>query len=151
MNKAELLAKLKAEYDILMTVTKAIQSKGMENDIIDKKWLLKDVISHLSLYEREAVKVLQNKTVENNSFYKRTDDDRNEENFNATHNKSLQKIIEESNRVFKDLYNETEKLSQEELDEMFPGMNKAVSQFISGESYGHYPDHISKLQKRFSV
>ncbi len=151
MKKAELLAKLKEEYNILMTVTKAIQSKGMENDIIDKKWVLKDVLSHLSLYEREAVKVIQNKTLENNSFYKRTDDDRNEENFNVTHNKSLQEIIEESNKVFNDLYNETEKLSQDQLDGIFPGMNKTVSQFISGESYGHYPDHISKLQKRFNV
>ena len=151
MQKNELLAHLQSDYDTLMSVTQAIQAKGLENDIIDTKWVLKDVLSHLSLYEREAANALKKKTLENNSFYKRTDDDRNEENFNATHNKSFQELLDNSNKVFKDLYSEIEKLTQEELDGKFPGMTRPVWQFIVGQSYGHYPDHIPKLQKRFNV
>ena len=151
MEKSELLLNLKTEHDKLFSVATAILDKGLENEIIDKKWILKDTISHLTLYEREAVKVLKNKTAENNSFYTRTDDDRNEENFEDTHNKSLKEILEESNKIFKELVAETEKLSQEELDKTFPGMKKTLGNFIAGESYGHYPDHIPKLHERFNV
>lgn len=151
MNKAELLQNLKSQHDLLNNVSKKIQEKGLANEIIDKKWVLKDVISHLSLYEREAVNVLKKKSMENNSFYTRSDDDRNEENFTKTHVKRLQEITDSANKIFKELYSETEKLSQEELDISFPGMKKTVGNFIAGESYGHYPDHIPKLQQRFIV
>ena len=151
MQKQELLENLKTEHDKLEDVVKKIQFMGVENEIIDKKWVLKDVISHLSMYEREAVKILKKKTIENNIFYTRTDDDRNEENFTATHGTNLQEIIESANSVYNELYNETDKLTQKELDSKFPGMSQTVGNFIAYQSYGHYPDHIPKLQKRFSV
>ncbi len=151
MHKAELLQNLKAQHELLISVSKKIQEKGLENEIIDKKWVLKDVISHLSLYEREAVNVLKKKSMEDNPFYTRSDDDRNEENFTKTHAKSLKEITENANKTFKELYSETEKLNQPELDSSFLGMKKSVGNFIAGESYAHYPDHIPKLQKRFNI
>lgn len=151
MEKDELLQNLKSNHQLLISVSKKIQDKGLDNEIIDKKWVLKDVLSHLSLYEREAVNVLKMKSMENNSFYSRTDDDRNEENFTKTHDKSLQDILESSNEIFNDLYTLTSKLNQQELDGSFSGMKKTVGEFIAGESYRHYPDHIPKLQKRFNV
>ena len=132
MHKAELLQNLKAQHELLISVSKKIQEKGLENEIIDKKWVLKDVISHLSLYEREAVNVLKKKSMEDNPFYTRSDDDRNEENFTKTHAKSLKEITENANKTFKELYSETEKLNQQELDSSFLGMKKSVEESILG-------------------
>lgn len=151
MEKVELLQNLQTNHQLLISISKKIQDKGLDTEIIDKKWVLKDVIAHLSFYEREAVNVLKKKSMENNPFYGRSDDDRNEENFTKTQNKSLEEILDNSNKIFTDLYELTSKLSQQELDGSFPGMKKTVGNFIAGESYGHYPDHIPKLQKRFNV
>lgn len=151
IQKRELLDLLKREHENLFTVANTIQEKGLENEIVDKKWVLKDVISHIMLYEREAVKVLKKGSIENNNFYSRTDDDRNEENFQKTHSKSLEEILADAHEIYKGLLLETEKLGPIELDSIWPGMKRPVKLFIIGESIGHYDDHIPKIQKRFNI
>lgn len=151
MQKSELLQNLKERHDHMMSLVKKIQASGKENEIIDKKWFVKDSISHCIFYEDKMIDVLKKKTVEGNSFYKRSDDDRNEENFKATHNLSLQEIVKKANTIYKDLNKAIENLTQEEIDSKFPGMTRTVADFIAGQSFGHYDDHIPVLQKRFNV
>lgn len=151
MTKTELLQNLRDRHDRLLTIVKVLQDKGLDNEIINKKWVVKDVVSHVIFYENEMVKVLKNKTLENNTFYTRSDDDRNDENFNATHNLSLEEIIFRANRVYNEMYSVIELMSDEELNTKFPGMKSEVAKFIEYQSFAHYDEHIPILEKRFNV
>ena len=152
VSKIQLLNNLKVKHGQLKTIYKVIQSKKQENEIIGNKWVLKDVLAHLSYYNTECVNVLKTKSVENKVFYHKSDDERNDEIYNETHNKSLKEIQENTEKIYNELVKEISKLSDPELANTFPGIknNRTVSDFIAGESYGHYDDHIPLLKKKFN-
>ena len=132
MLKTELLENLQNKRDKLNKVVNQIKEQGSENEIIEKKWYLKDVIAHISYYENEVVKVLPAKSMEGKVFWKKADDERNKEIYAETTNFSLLEITDRANQIFNDLFQETTNLSQNELDNPFPGMKRHIDDFIAG-------------------
>ena len=149
--KRDLLHSLKIERTQLNNLFQDIINKGFADQIIEQNWTLKNVIVHVSYYEKEVVLLLQDRDIGKHPFWKTSIEIRNKEIFNSTHEKPLDTILTEANIIFNDLVTFVKKMTEDELDSIFKGMTRSIGSFIFDLSVGHYHEHDHKLIKRFNL
>ncbi|MFQ5976858.1 MAG: DinB family protein [Candidatus Heimdallarchaeota archaeon] len=150
MNKAELLASLKTErkqWDVFLA--------GMDEDritqvLIEGEWSVKDIIVHVTWYEREIVELFRSRALNGSELWELPPDQRNSIIFEQNRHRALQEVLIESQQVFQELLLAVESLSEEDLvdPQKFSGMptDWLPWKIIASNSFEHYQQHLSKIR-----
>ncbi|MHA2028714.1 MAG: hypothetical protein ACXAC2_01100 [Candidatus Kariarchaeaceae archaeon] len=128
---------------------------GLGNEKVSEKWFVKDVINHITWYEKELIKAIENESIIESQFWNMGVADRNDMIFKRTQSKTLNESIVESKIVFEDLIILIERMNDEELNSdsfIKRKTDKRVTHdFIGGISFWHYEDHEDALINRFGL
>ena len=133
----------------------SIFAKQQENDPISQKWYLKDVIAHITWYEKELLDVLEKKSMAESEFWNMGIEERNDMIFNNTQNQTLNDLLIESKRTFDDLVRKIQTISDENLNSDTYIKRKEGTRithdFIGGITFWHYEDHEDALIDLFDL
>ena len=137
------------------SIIKKIIMKGLEKKRISNKWYVKDVICHITWYDKKILKALETKSIVESTFWNVSIDERNEMIFKETQDLSLDEILEESQNVFIKLINKIKELSDDELnsdDYIKRKSDKRITwDFIGANNFWHYEDHEDALIQQFNL
>ncbi len=118
---------------------------------IEGHWSIKDIIAHITWYEREMVTVLRTRVFKGSEWWDLSTTERNQKIFEQNRDRALEDVLDEHRRVHRELVVEAEKLTDEDLNdpsriaEMPPGWR--LSQILAGNTTTHYPDHIQSIRQ----
>lgn len=155
IKKTTLLKKMiyrRKQWDLTID---SILEKGVENDRISQKWYLKDVIAHITWYERELLDALEMKSIVRSKFWNMDVEERNEMIFLNTQDLILNALLVDSKKTFDNLVNKIETLTDDELNSDIYIKRKEGTRithdFIGGISFWHYEDHEDHLIDLFDL
>ncbi len=155
IKKTTLLKKLRYRRKHWDSTIDRIIKDGLEEEMITAKWSVKDVINHITWYEKELVDALENRSIVDSKFWNMPVEERNEMIFNKAHDKPLHAVVEMSEMVFNDLITKIEEMNDEELnsdDYIKRKSDKRITHdFIGGISFWHYEDHEDVLIDYFNL
>ncbi len=133
----------------------SIFAKQQENGPISQKWYLKDVIAHITWYEKELLDVLEKKSMAESEFWNMGIEERNDMIFNNTQNQTLNDLLIESKKTFDDLVGKIQTISDEDLNSDTYIKRKEGARithdFIGGITFWHYEDHEDALIDLFDL
>ena len=149
------LKKMKYRRKHWDSLIKNIIKKDLDKEKISEKWYFKDVICHITWYDIEVLKALETKSIAESKFWDASISERNEMIFNDTQEITLDRILKESKRVFKDLISKIEDLSDEDLnsDEYIKRKSdkRITWDFVGANNFWHFEDHEDVLIERFDL
>lgn len=109
-------------------------------------WILKDLLAHITWYEREMVEMLRRRNFNGSSLWELQLDERNARITSESQSLNLDQALAELNQVHKELLRQLELLDEEDLSNpaSFPGMpiDWQPWQVIASNTYEHYLDHL---------
>ena len=133
----------------------SIFAKQQENGLISQKWYLKDVIAHITWYEKELLDVLEKKSMAESEFWNMGIEERNDMIFDNTQNQTLNDLLIESKTTFDDLVGKIQTISDDDLNSDTYIKRKEGTRithdFIGGITFWHYEDHEDALIDLFDL
>ena len=111
----------------------------------------KDLVAHVTWYEREVVKMLSTRAMEVSGLWALGPDERNAAIFDQVRGMSLEDVRAESARVYAGLIEQLELLPEEaysdaaRFTDMPPGW--VPWELIAGNTIWHYPDHTGAIRR----
>jgi hypothetical protein len=122
--------------------------KMLEAGIYDE-WSLKDVITHLTWYEQEMVRMLEMRELAGSELWEIPLDERNELIRRQLAEKTLQEILDEANRVHERLMALLPALADTDLQEpaCIAGMPPDWKpwEVLASNTFEHYEEHLANL------
>lgn len=118
-------------------------------------WSLKDVIAHITWYERAMVRLLQARAFVGSSLWELPLHERNAAIFRENKDTNLGQVLDESQQAFVELMSELDALTDDDLNDpaRFPGMPPDWQpwQVIASNTCEHYEDHASQAEARLAA
>jgi len=113
-------------------------------------WSVKDIIAHVTWFEREMVGMLRAKALVGSEWWGLPQDERNAAVFEQNRGRALADVLSEARAVHQELVEAVEALSDDDLNDprRFAGMpaDWIPWEVLDGNSFGHYPDHMSAIR-----
>jgi hypothetical protein len=110
------------------------------------EWSLKDVLSHITWYEREMVNLLKAREFTGADYWDLPTDERNQRIYEERKEIDIELVVEEYAAVYDELIQQLELLTDDHLNDPanFPGMPSDWQpwQVIASNTYKHYEGHI---------
>jgi len=160
MNKVRFLELMRSERERWEALLSKIDEEEMERPGVVNKWSARDIIVHVTAYERGLVEWLEAaRRGEVKTFVDLDHPDvdyRNEVILEKSQGRSLEEIEAEAGRVFGRLMELVEALPEEELVEaqrvewyVKPrwGERRALWECIADDSYRHYIQHLEDVHR----
>ena len=136
-------------------IIETVFKKGLEKEKISDKWFFKDVICHITWYDKEILEALETKSIARSKFWNMSIAERNEMIFNDTQEITLDEILKESRSVFDELVKAIKELSDDELNSEEHIKRKSDKRitwdFIGANNFWHYEDHEDALIQLFEL
>ena len=111
----------------------------------------KDIIAHVTWYEREVVRMLRSRTMDMSGLWALGPDERNAAIYEQARGMSLEDVRAESARVFDALIQQLELLPEEAYSDASPFSNMPPKwepwKLIAGNTIWHYPDHTGAIRR----
>jgi hypothetical protein len=150
MTKAEFLDLVRngrAEWDALIA---HIDEARMTEPGVEGEWSLKDILAHVTGYEREMADVLQARALVGSELWGLPLEARNAGVYEEIRNRPLPDVLSETRTVFQQLIAGLRALTDDDLNEAsrfaeIPPDWKPW-QVIASNTYEHYPDHIRAIR-----
>ena len=137
------------------SIIESVIGKGLEIEPVNERWILKDVIAHISWYEKELLKALQRKTLADSTFWNTDVETRNSMIFDMTQNRTLNELLSESKEIYEQLLEEIKLISDADLNSEIYIRRKegtrVTHDFIGGVTYWHWEDHEDYLINIFDL
>ena len=150
MTKAELLAVLRvgrAEWESLLI---EVGEARMTQPGVAGEWSVKDIVAHVTWFEREMVGMLQAKALVGSHLWSLSQNERNAVIFEQNWNRPLADVLAEARAVFEQLVAALAGVTDDDLNDpaRFPGMPAEWLpwKIIADNSYEHYSHHISSIR-----
>jgi hypothetical protein len=151
MKKAELLDHIRgarAEWDRLVA---KVDSSRYEQPGVSGEWTLKDVIAHISWYEREIAHMLRIRSyAEGSEWWGLPSAEQNAHIYALNRDRSLPDILADSQTSYVDLVVAIERVSDEDLNDASRFADSPPGampwEIIAQNSYEHYQHHTRDLQ-----
>jgi hypothetical protein len=144
----EALRSTRSEWDDMLA---EVPRELMEEPSVEGDWSIKDIMAHVAWHEREMVEMLRTRALAGSShLWGLPLDERNKAIYEENSERSLDDVISESGRVFRQLLREVEALSDVDLND--PGQFSEMPaewlpwKIIAENSFEHYPDHAASIQ-----
>jgi uncharacterized protein (TIGR03083 family) len=113
-------------------------------------WSVKDVIAHITWYEREMIGMLKAMALEGSDLWQLPQDERNVPIHEENKDRPLEEVLSEAERVYDELFEAIKLLSDDELSDPshFRGMPSewAPWDVMAGNTYKHYHQHIPDIR-----
>lgn len=149
MTKSGFLAALEVERARWEELIEQISPAWMLTPVTGA-WTVKDILAHISWYEKEMVQMLHTRLFSGSELWDLPQDERNRAIYRQNLSRSLDDILAETTQVYQEMTREIKKLTDEDLNDpaRFPGMPAALApwQILAGNSYRHYRDHMPEIQ-----
>ena len=112
-------------------------------------WSVKDLMAHVSWYEREMVPVIRLHVFTGSQWWVLPTDERNAMIYQQNSQRPLQEIVQEGQRSYTDLLQAVQSLSDEDLNDPHHFRDMPEDwipwQIFAGNSFEHYQDHLPAL------
>ena len=112
---------------------------------------VKDLVAHVTWYEREVVRMLRSRTMEGSGLWALGPDERNAAIYEQARDVSLEDVRAESARVSSALMEQLELLPEEAYHDAsrFTDMPPEWEpwKLIAGNTIWHYPDHTGAIRR----
>ena len=117
---------------------------------VDGTWSVKDIIAHITWFEREMIGMLQSRRLAGSELWDLPRDERNSKIYEQNLSANLVDVLAESKRIHAELCILIEGCSDEDLNmaSMFKQMppDWIPAEVIAGNTYEHYRDHSASIQ-----
>ncbi len=149
MNKMMFIAKLEQARTHWEDLLAQLDEQRMNQPGVVGSWSVKDLIAHISWYEREMVPVIRHRVFTGSEWWERSTDERNELIYQQSKDCPLQEVVQEGRLSYEKLFQAVQSLSEDDLNDAshFQDMPEdwIPWQIFAGNSYEHYQDHLPAL------
>ncbi len=146
MNKDTFVNSLRDEHARWIKAVEMLKPELLSKPGLNGTWSIKDIIAHISWYEREIIDVIQQRKLVGSPLWNLSTDERNAAIYKIIHDLPLKKVLDEAKTVFDELTAAVETLSDEDLinSSHFAEMpaDWVPWQVIAGNSFEHYRQHL---------
>jgi uncharacterized damage-inducible protein DinB len=143
--KAEYLEQVESAWNELIDVLTQCEDSYMNMPGAAGYWSPKDVMAHITWFEREMIGVLEKRALTGSDWWNYPTDDRNLRIYEANKDRPLDEIRSEFFRVHADLWALLQKITAEDLTNPtnFKDMppNWVPIEVIAGNTSSHYREH----------
>jgi uncharacterized protein (TIGR03083 family) len=153
MDKLEFITKVKKTHQDYGTILAGLTEAQMIQPHTCGEWTVKDVIAHVTWYEREMVGVLEQCALVGSKLWDLPLDQRNAAIYSENKEHPLPDVLTESRQIYQSMLNLLEGLTDEDLldsshfREMPPDW--IPWQVIASNTFEHYPVHTADIRKAF--
>lgn len=154
----------KIKHDVLNTLLYARRDWDRLLDQVDEvraaqpgtcgKWSVKDIIAHVTWYEREMEELFRTRKLEGSSLWELDVHERNEAIFRENQFRTLDEVKQESLKVFAHLLTALEELDPEDLLDptRIEGMPEDWEpiEILASNTWGHYSQHSQHIRTLLS-
>jgi hypothetical protein len=164
MTKARLMATLREERTRWDALVKQVEAPCMLVPGPGGEWSVKDIVAHISAYERLLVDLLRaasrRELLPLPETYVPDMDERNALLHERNKDRALQDVMAESARVYVDLLETLQVVPEEDFTDaartawfVRPFWGEAVPlwEYIAGDTYEHYREHTGAVQRRLEA
>ena len=109
----------------------------------------KDLIAHITFYEKQTVEIMKHKTLIGSEWWDLTQDERNDRIHQQNRTRSYSNVRQESETVFQELIKQIGTLENEDL--LNPAKYKDMPEdwspleLLAGNTHRHYKQHIPAI------
>lgn len=151
MTVPQFTALVQFEHDRLEALFEQVPPEQMEQTGAVGEWSIRDLIAHITWYEKEMLTLLRERSLANaSSLWELSDDPRNQAIFDANRGRALRDILTEAKQVYADLLPEIEKLTEADLFQtsQYKGMPSdwIPWQILAENTYLHYRQHSENMR-----
>jgi hypothetical protein len=149
MNKARLLTGIREEWARWEASLDGMDEVQMTRPGVTGVWSVKDIIAHITWFEREMVDMLQARALIGSDLWQLPADQRNARIFEENRDRPLHEVLAEAKRVHQQLSEGVEALAEDDVVDphRFRGMPEDWKpwEVIVENSSEHYRDHSRDL------
>ena len=150
MTKEELLDRLLSERAAWTALLAAVGETRMALPVLANDWSIRDVVAHVSWYEREATTVLRQRALRGSPWWELPTTERNAAIFAANQGRALADVLAEAGAVFADLLDALQDVTDADLMEAARFAEMPASwepwQVVAENSYVHYQQHTAEIR-----
>lgn len=150
MNQETFLTELRHGRAAWEAAIAAIPKARLTEPALPGGWSAKDVIAHVTWFEREMVVVIEAGALVGSDLWLLPADERNQAIYEEQRERPSADVLAESERIGRQLLQGAAALTDEELTN--PAAFKDMPpdwvpwQIIAGNSFNHYPEHIADIE-----
>lgn len=155
MNKQELLTNLENQREAFMDIIENLTEEELTTPGVVGQWSIKDILSHISRWEAELVKLLwqvrQGQKPSSMHFtMKGSVDQVNETWYKESAARELVRVLDDFHAVRNQTTLRVEEFSDHDLTEpkRYPALGgRALWEYIEGDSFGHEAEHLPDIHR----
>jgi hypothetical protein len=151
MSPAEFIERVRSARERWDAAVARVPAERMEEPGVAGTWSVKDIMAHITWFEREMIGLVEAKAFVGSDLWQLTPHDRNNEIHELNRNRSLAEIQMEGKLVFGVLVNALGKLSDNDLADTknFPGMppDWVPEDIFAQNTFEHYDAHAEGLTR----
>jgi len=153
MKKAEFTSRIEGTYRAYETALEALNDAQLLQPGICGDWSIKDVVAHITWYEREMVSVLSARALLGSALWNVTLEQRNFSIFAENKDRPLEDILIDSREIHQGVMDLTKGLTEEDLLEASRFRKMPPDwipwEVIASNTFEHYPVHTADIRKAF--
>jgi uncharacterized damage-inducible protein DinB len=153
MDRATFLAILQREraaWDALLAEVSELGEARISQPGINGEWSVKDIVAHVTWYEREMIAMLQTRALEGSTLWELSHDQRNMTLFEQHRGQPLAEVLADARQTFADLVALMEGLAEKDLHDAsrYRAMPPDWTpwEVLADNSYMHYPQHAPAIR-----
>lgn len=151
MKKADLLDLLQRERSAWNELLARVDPQRMEEPGAAGAWSVKDLIAHVTWYEREITAAFQARALKGSPLWEKSPADRNRMIYEQHHSQSLEMVLADSRRAYSELVQVVRAMAEAELNEP-ERLNSWPEglppwRLLAENSYEHYQAHRAELEQ----
>ncbi len=154
ITKAKLSDRLRATHANLQAAIDGLTEEQMNRPGIIGSWSIKDLIAHLTYWERRAAFLLESAIggyQEENDIWKiGSVDDQNERNFQVNRSRPVADVLADWRSILDTLLSVIERLPEESLADTSQFgwvQEESLGERVEGETFGHIEEHWPDLER----
>ncbi len=146
MEKVDFLKLLQAARQAWEKFLAQITAEKMELADVPGAWTVKDIIAHVTWYDREMVDFLRSRTLAGSDWWNLPLDERNRLIYEQNHDRPLAEILAQNRQVYENLWHLAQQLDDKDLND--PARFKDMPldwlpwEMIASNTFEHYLEHI---------
>ena len=151
LDKLTFIKKVQKAHEEWQSLLAEVDKSRMTEPGLPGGWSVKDVIAHITWYEREMIGMLKAMALEGSDLWQFPQDERNVPIYEENKDRPLEEILSEAEQVYDQLFEAISSLSDDELvdpshfrympDEWIPW------DVMAGNTYKHYYQHIPDIRE----
>lgn len=151
MDKPTFLEKLRTSRARWEAALARLDQSQMETPGKAGPWSVKDIIAHLTWFEREMVGLLNARALVGSALWNLPQDERNAAIYAENRHRPLYQVLAEAPKVYRQMLAGVEGLSDEELNDPKRFINMPEDwvpwEILAQNSYEHYDAHLPDIEK----